>query len=151
MLAVPLVLAACGSGSKAAQTTSTTVRPTQKQFVAAANAVCERSDRRVFRLGRLSLAPAGWARTAAAAQVGVAEMAKLTAPNNERARFARLLTDGRRLVSGIERVHAALVKRNDLLAETLQLAATKTAAAIHRQAAVLGLTFCQQQLTRWPA
>jgi len=152
LLLVPVLLAACG-GTKSAETTTTVAkpRPTQKQFVSAANAVCIRSDRAVFRLGRLSLDPAGWGKTAAAARRGVADMRRLTPPVGKEAEFQRLVTLGSDLAVGIQKVHDALVKKDYAKARTVQLAATRDDTAIHRQAQKLGLTFCQQLLTNWPA
>ena len=152
LLLAPALLAACG-GSKAAETTTTTAkpRPTQKQFVSAANAVCIRSDRRVFRLGRLSFDPSGWAKTAAAARRGVADMKRLTPPAGKDPGFNRLLSLGGDLAEGIQEVHDALVKKDYPKARKAQLAATADDTAIHRQAQKLGLTFCQQLLTNWPA
>ena len=152
LLAVPLALAACGGGSKSAQTTTAAApRPTQKAFVSAANAVCVRSDRRIYRLGRLSLDPAGWGLTAAAARAGVADMRRLTAPVGKDAAFTRLVAEGRRLATGIQKVHDALAKKDYPAARKWQNDATIADTAIHRQAQKLCLTFCQQLLTNWPA
>jgi hypothetical protein len=151
LLLAPALLAACG-GTKAAVTTTTEKpRPTQKQFVSQANAVCIRSDRAVFRLGRLSLDPAGWAKTAAAARRGIADMKRLTPPAGKDEQFQRLLTLGGGLADGIQKVHDALVKKDYAKARDAQLVATRDDTAIHRQAQKLGLTFCQQLLTNWPA
>jgi len=152
LLLAPALLAACG-GTKAAETTTTAAkpRPTQKQFVSAGNAVCIRSDRRVFRLGRLSFDPAGWAKTAAVARRGVADMKRLTPPAGKDAGFQRLLRLGGDLAEGIQEVHDALAKKDYPKARKAQLAATADDTAIHRQAQKLGLTFCQQLLTNWPA
>jgi hypothetical protein len=147
---VPVVAAACG-GSKSASTTSAATRPTQQQFVTAANAVCMRSDRAVYKLGRLSLAPAGWAKTAAAARHAVADMKKVTPPAGKDAAFGQLLVEGQKLATGIQQVHDALVKKDYAKARTAQSAATAADTAIHHQAQKLGLTFCQQLLTNWPA
>jgi hypothetical protein len=48
-------------------------------------------------------------------------------------------------------VHDALVKKNYAKARSAQLKATSADTAIHKQAQKLGLTFCQQLLTNWPA
>jgi hypothetical protein len=149
-LAVPLVVAACG-GSKSPDSTPAANRPTQKQFVAAANAVCVRSDRAIYRLGRLTVAPAGWAKTAAAARRAVADMKKVTPSAGKDAAFQQLLAEGQKLATGIQQVHDALVKKNYAQARKAQTAATAADTAIHRQAQKLGLTFCQQLLTNWPA
>lgn len=152
LLLVPLLAVACG-GSKSDGTTTTTAaaRPTQKQFVSAANAVCVRSDRAIYRLGSLSLDPAGWAQTAAAARRAVADMRKVTPPADKEAGFRRLLDEGQKLAARIQQVHDALAKKSYAKARAAQLAATRSDTAIHRQAQKLGLTFCQQLLTNWPA
>jgi hypothetical protein len=150
-LAVPLAVAGCGSSSHKASTTTSAPRLTQTQFVSAGNAVCIKSDRRVFRLGRLSLLPDGWAKTAAAARVGVREMSVLHPPAAKQAGFDHMLALGNQLATGIEHVHDALVKKNYKAAQAEQLKATKADTAIHLQAKKLGLTFCQQLLTNWPA
>ena len=149
-LAVPLVVAACG-GSKSTDGTPVTNRPTQKQFVAAANAVCVRSDRAIYKLGRLTVAPAGWAKTAAAARRAVADMKKVTPSAGKDAAFQQLLAEGQKLATGIQQVHDALVKKDYAQARKAQTAATAADTAIHTQAQKLGLTFCQQLLTNWPA
>lgn len=147
LVLLPALLAACGGSSKPAAPP----RPTQKQFVSAANAVCVRSDRAVYKLGRLSLDPAGWGKTAAAARKAVADMKTVTPPAGKDAGFAALLAQGQKLADGIQQVHDALVKKDYATARAAQLAATKADTAIHRQAQKLGLTFCQQLLTNWPA
>jgi hypothetical protein len=148
---VPLLAAACG-GSKSTSTTSAAAkRPTQQQFVAAANAVCVRSDRAIYKLGRLSLAPAGWAKTAAAARRAVADMKKVTPPAGKDAAFRQLIAEGQKLATGIQQVHDALVTKDYAKARTAQNTATAADTAIHREAQKLGLTFCQQLLTNWPA
>jgi hypothetical protein len=150
LLLVPVLAVACGGGAKSTTTTAAK-RPTQQQFVSAANAVCVRSDRAIYKLGNLSLAPAGWGQTAAAARRAVADMKTLTPPAGKDAAFQRLLAEGQKLATGIQQVHDALVKKNYAAARTAQNAATTADTAIHRQAQKLGLTFCQQLLTNWPA
>jgi hypothetical protein len=150
LLLVPAVAAACGE-SESTTATAAKSRPTQQQFVSAANAVCVRSDRAIYRLGNLSLDPAGWARTAAAARHAVADMKKVTPSAGKDAAFQRLLAEGQKLADGIQQVHDALVKKNYRAARTAQNAATRVDTSIHRQAQKLGLTFCQQLLTNWPA
>lgn len=147
LLVLPLALVACG-GSKHADAPK---RPTQQQFVAAANAVCVRSDRAVYKLGRLSFDPAGWGKTAAAARAAIADMKSVTPPAGKDAAFKALLAQGQKLADGIQNVHDALVKKNFAKARAAQNAATAADTAIHRQAQKLGLTFCQQLLTNWPA
>ncbi len=151
-LLIPVLAAACG-GSKSTHTTTAadTGRTTQKQFVAAANAVCVRSDRAIYRLGSLSLDPTGWGETAAAARRAVADMKRVTPPAGKNAAFKLLLADGQQLAAGIQQVHDALAKKNYVKARAAQAASTAADTAIHRQAQKLGLTFCQQLLTNWPA
>lgn len=148
VLLVPVLAAGCGSSS---QRNAEPARLTQQQFVSAANAVCIKSDRRVFRLGRLSFLPSGWAATAVAARTGVAEMSVVRPPAQAEPGFQHMLSLGRQLAAGIQDVHDALAKKNYKAAQTAQLKATKADTAIHRQAKKLGLTFCQQLLTNWPA
>jgi hypothetical protein len=153
LLLVPVLAAACGGGGSTSgeTTTSAVKRPTQKQFVTAGNAVCIRSDRAVYRLGRLSLDPAGWGTTATAARRAVRDMKRLTPPAGKDAAFQRLLTLGGQLADNVQKVHDALVKEDLVAARKAQNAATTADTAIHRQAQKLGLTFCQQLLTNWPA
>ncbi|HEY8646255.1 MAG TPA: hypothetical protein VIL77_10285 [Gaiellaceae bacterium] len=151
LLVVPVLAAACGGSKPSTTTTAAKPRPTQQQFVSAANAVCVRSDRAIYKLGRLSLVPAGWAQTAAAARHAIADMKKVTPPAGKDAAFEQLLAEGTKLATGIQQVHDALVKKNYVKARTAQDAATKADTTIHRQAQKLGLTFCQQLLTNWPA
>ncbi len=148
VLLVPTL--ACGCGSSARKQAEPAPQ-TQQQFVSAANGVCIKSDRRVFRLGRLSLRPEGWAATAAAARTGVKEMSAVRAPTQSEAGFRHMLSLGKQLATGIQEVHDALAKQNYKAAQAAQLRATKADTAIHRQAKKLGLTFCQQLLTNWPA
>lgn len=153
LLLLPVLAAACGGSKSATEATTTTAKPlpTQQQFVSDANAVCVRSDRAIYKVGRLSLDPAGWGQTAAAARRAVADMKRVTPPAAKAAGFKRLLADGQRLATEIQNVHDALVKKNYLAARTAQNAATKVDTTIHREALKLGLTFCQQLLTNWPA
>jgi hypothetical protein len=159
LLAVP-ALAACGSSSDAksnppATTAATTVadeqRLTQEQFTSAGNLVCLQSDRRVYRLGALSRDPAGWAKTAKEARVGIAAMKKLHPPLADQAGFDHMLVLADRLATGIQQVHDALLKKNYAAARKAQFRAADADTAIHKQARRIGLTFCQQLLTNWPA
>jgi hypothetical protein len=149
LLIVPVLATGCGSSSPKQAATPT--RLTQAQFVAAANAVCIKSDKRVFQLGRLSLLPRPWGLTAVAAHEGVLEMSFLQPPAKSEAGFRHLLVLGRRLETGIEQVRDALAKKDYAAARDAQVRATRADTAIHLQAKKLGLTFCQQLLTNWPA
>jgi hypothetical protein len=151
LLTVPVLVTACGGSSSATKTTAPKPRPTQQQFVSAANAVCVRSDRAVYKIGSLSLDPAGWGQTAAAARRAVADMRTVTPPLAKEAGFNHLLAEGDKLATGIQQVHDALAKKNSSAARIAQNGATAADTAIHRQALKLGLTFCQQLLTNWPA
>jgi len=148
-----MLAVACGGGGSSSQKTTTAAvkRPTQKQFVSAANAVCIRSDRAVFRIGSLSLDPAGWAKTAAAARRAIADMQRVTPPAGKDADFERLIMLGRRLEQGVQKVHDALANQDLTAAQKAQKTATAADTKIHRQAQKLGLTFCEQLLTNWPA
>lgn len=146
---MPVVLTACGSGG--GEKPAETARLTQKQFVTQANQVCIDSDRRVFRLGDLSTDPDGWTKTAQAARTGISDMAKLRPPEARQAGFDAMLAQARKLADEIESVRDAL-KANDFpKARAAQTRATALDTAIKKQASRLGLTFCEQLLTNWPA
>jgi len=148
LVLVPLVVGACGGGSSKPKEPA---RLTQKQFVAAANRVCIDSDRRIFRIGALSTAPSGWARTAAAAKVAIADMAAVRPPLAARRGFDTMMREAAEVRRQIQLVHDALVAHKYADARTAQFAATDADSRIKRQAKKLGLTFCEQLLTNWPA
>lgn len=154
LLTVP-VLAGCGAApaakTTAASTHAPTARLTLKAFTTEGNLVCLRSDRRVYRLGTLSRNPVGWAKIAGAARLGIAEMKKLNPPLADAPRFHHLIVLAQRLAGEIADVHAALLSRSYTAARADQAAAKRVSTKIHAQAQKLGLTFCQQSLTNWPA
>jgi hypothetical protein len=78
-------------------------------------------------------------------------MKRVTPPADKDAGFKLLLTLGQELADNIQKVHDSLVKEDLIAARKAQSAATTEDTAIHRQAQKLGLTFCQQLLTNWPA
>lgn len=152
LLALPLALAGCGkSSSQPARGTSTVAAPSAADFVAAGNAVCKASDERIFKIGRLSRDPAGWKKTAVAARKGVVEMRRVKPPPARRAQFARMLRYANALSLTIQEIHLALVKHDVDTAAAGQFAAAQLQDEVHRVARALGLTFCQQALTNWPA
>ncbi|HEX6761226.1 MAG TPA: hypothetical protein VF094_00355 [Gaiellaceae bacterium] len=154
LLTVP-VLAGCGASPAAkappAATHHAAARLTLKAFTTEGNLVCLRSDRRVYRLGALSRNPVGWAKVAGAASLGIAEMKKLRPPLADQPRFHHLIVLAERLADEIVDVHGALVSRSYAAARNDQAAARILTTKIHAQAQKLGLTFCQQALTNWPA
>ena len=146
-----LTVVACG-GSKDVKTASTTTTSTTvPAFVSAANKVCQDTDQTIMSIGRLTRNPRGWARTAAAARAGVLAMRKITPPPNRTAAFNKLLRYANALALSMQEVHDALVKNNIDVAAAAQLAAGQIQDRVHSQARLLGLTFCQQPLTNWPA
>jgi len=146
LLLVPLLVSACGGSSGKAAGTNAVA-----QFVKAGNQVCIRSDRRIYRLGRLSTNPVGWAKTAVAARLGVAEMRALKPPADRAATFRLMLRYASALAAQIQIVHDQLASKNYDGAASAQLAANKLLDHVHAQAKLAGLTFCQQGLTDWPA
>jgi hypothetical protein len=150
LLAVPLAAAACGGSSKSAHTTTAQAHETQAEFVQAGNQVCIRSDRRVYRIGRLTRDPQGWAKTAAAGRVGLREMRSVTPSAESAAAYQLMLSYAQQLVAAIQRVHDNLVKKNYNTAISAQFAAARLQDKVHAQAKAAGLTFCQQSLTNWP-
>jgi hypothetical protein len=149
---VAFVTVGCGSSKPAATTISKQPpRLTQDRFVAAADEVCVASDRRIFKLGALSTAPAGWTKTVAAAGTALRQMATLRPPLPDAVGFGRLLTFGHQLRNEVQQVEHALVRKNLKAARRAQLAAKTAGSRIRAEAKALGLTFCEQPLTNWPA
>jgi hypothetical protein len=149
---VTLVTVACGS-SKPAAPPNPKKRPplTQKRFVAQADEVCVDSDRRIYRLGALSTAPGGWTKTMRAADLGLKQMAAIRPPLPDAVGFGRLLASGHRLRAAVQEVQHALVEKDLKAARRAQFTAKALGRAIHAEAGALGLTFCEQPATNWPA
>ena len=141
---------ACG-GSKNASTTSTSTAGSPAEFVSAGNKVCIAADRRIFKIGRLSRDPKGWARTAVAARTAVTEMKRIVPPPRRAAAFRLMIRYANALVLSIQEVHDSLVKSDLDTAAAAQFAAGKIQDKVHTAAKAVGLTFCQQPLTNWPA
>ncbi len=149
---VAFATAGCGSSKPAATTTrKEPPRLTQKRFAAAADEVCVDSDRRIYKLGALSTAPLGWTKTVAAATTALRQMEALRPPLPDAAGFRRLLSYGRQLRRDVQQVAQGLKAKNLTAARRAQVAAKAVAARIHVEAKALGLTFCEQPETNWPA
>ena len=144
-----LSVTACG-GSKATKTTTSTSTSVQA-FVAAGNKVCQDTDRQIMAIGRLSRNPRGWARTYEAAKAGVIAMRRVTPPPARARAFKLMLRYANALAITMQEVHEALAKNNIDVAAAAQITAGRIQDKVHQQAKVLGLTFCQQLLTNWPA
>ena len=152
---VPLSVAACGSDSKRTDSgtspTTTATAGGSQGYVAAGNQVCIASDKRIFKIGRLTRDPKGWGRTAASAREALAEMKQVRPPAERADAFRQMLRYGNALALSIQEVHDALVKKNYDTASAAQLAAGQLQDRVHTAAKAAGLTFCQQSLTNWPA
>jgi hypothetical protein len=144
-----LSVTACGSSKDARTTTAASTSP--QAFVAAANKVCQDTDKQIMAIGRLSRNPRGWARTYEAAKAGVIAMQKVTPPPNRARAFKLMLRYANALAITMQEVRNALVKNNIDVAAAAQIAAGRIQDKVHQQAKALGLTFCQQLLTNWPA
>ena len=144
-----LSVTACGSSKEAKTTTSTST--SGPAFVAAANKVCQDTDKQIMAIGRLSRNPRGWARTYEAAKAGVVAMRQVTPPPGRARAFSLMLRYANALAITMQEVHNALTKNNIDVAAAAQIAAGRIQDKVHQQAKVLGLTFCQQPLTNWPA
>jgi hypothetical protein len=145
-LVVPVLAAACGGSSASKEK-----RLTQEQFVEQANRVCIRSDRRVLQIGDLSTDPGGWAKTVDAAEKGIEEMANLRPPADRQQRFDRMLATARKLKTALTGVQKALTAGDVAKARQAQRRATNYDTSVKKRASRLGLTFCEQLLTNWPA
>jgi hypothetical protein len=155
LVLVPLSVAACGgSDSKRTGTgtsPTTTSGVSQQGYVAAGNQVCINSDKRIFKIGRLSRDPKGWGRTAASARQALVEMKRVRPPAERADAFRQMLRYGNALALSIQEVRDALVKKDYDTASAAQLAAAQIQDRVHTAAKAAGLTFCQQNLTNWPA
>jgi hypothetical protein len=152
LLAVPLVAAACGGGSASGTTTaSTTTAASEAEFVSAGNKICMSSDRRIFKIGRLTRDPKGWSLTAASARRAVREMRALKPPADRASAFNLMMRYANALSLTIQEVHALLVRKNIDAAAQATLAGGRLQNKVHEYAKAAGLTFCQQALTNWPA
>ncbi len=147
-----LSAASCG-GDGGGGTTAAKERPrlTQAQLVEQANQVCIRSDRRIYRIGSLGRDPLPWRKTRDAASTAIAEMKTLRPPAAKEKQFDQLVAAGQRLRTAIAQVHDALVAKTFDKAREAQGDAVREDATIKRLARSLGLTFCEQLLTNWPA
>ena len=153
LLLLAVAASACGGSAKESNTTtgsSTTSTTSSSDYVTAGNQVCIRSDRRIFKIGRLSRDPKGWQRTAAAGRVAIAEMQKVKPPADRAAAFRQMMRFANALTLSIQEVHDALVKSNFDVASAAQFAAGRLQDRVHTSAKAAGLTFCQQSLTNWP-
>jgi hypothetical protein len=150
-LLLPLALAACGGSGSSKGSTTTVAAPTPADFVDAGNAVCIASDKRIFKIGRLGRDPKGWNQTAEAAKTAVREMRTVTPPAAKKAAFNQMLHYANALALTIQEIHTALVKKDYDTAAAGQFAAAQLQDKVHQSARTTGLTFCQQQLTNWPA
>jgi hypothetical protein len=146
VLLVPVLLTGC-SGDKRQER----ARLTQAEFVQQANQVCIRSDRRVFRLGQLSTDPRGWDRTVKLAGSAIAEMSRLRPPEDRQKQFDTMLATAQKLKRQIAHVRDELKKKAYRQAQVAQYRATEYDTRIKKLAERLGLTFCEQLLTNWPA
>ena len=152
LLVFALAVTACG-GSKDAKTTTagTDTSAAMQAYVASGNKVCMDSDRRIFKLGRLTRNPNGWSKTAAAARLAIAEMHRVKPPPARAAAFQQMLRYANALALSVQEVHDALVKSDLDTATAAQFAAAQIQDRVHTAAKTAGLTFCQQALTNWPA
>lgn len=155
---VPLSVAACGSsdakrssGGSTSTAATTTAGESQVGYVGAGNQVCIDSDKRIFKIGRLSRDPKGWGDTAASARQALREMKQVHPPAARAAAFEQMIRYGNALALSIQEVHDALVKKDYDTASAAQLAAGQIQDRVHTAAKAAGLTFCQQNLTNWPA
>ena len=78
-------------------------------------------------------------------------MAKLRPPARRERGFEAMLATARKLETALADVTDALKARNYGKAQKAQGRATTFDTSVKKQASRLGLTFCEQLLTNWPA
>ena len=149
ILTASLLSAGCGGDSK--PKTAEQPRLSQREFVRQGNQVCIDSDRRVYRIGSLGPNPTGWRDTADAAKEGVRDMVALRPPLAKQKQFDTMIASARQLERAITEVYRGLLADNPTKARAAQARAVRADSVIKRQAHGLGLTFCEQLLTNWPA
>ena len=111
---------ACGSSKNAATTSTTDTRTSPQQFVAAANQVCIRSDKRIFKSADYSR-PEGLAANCERRTHGRGDIA----PPARAEAFRRMLRFGNALALSIQEVHDSLVKSDIDSAAAAQFAAAQ--------------------------
>ena len=144
-----VLLAGCGGDSK--PKAAEQPRLTQREFVRQGNQVCIDSDRRIYRIGSLGPNPTGWKDTSDAAKQGVREMLALRPPAAKQKQFNAMMTSARQLERAITGVYKGLLANNPQQAREAQAQAVRADSIVKRRAHGLGLTFCEQLLTNWPA
>ena len=72
-------------------------------------------------------------------------------PPARAAAYRQMLRFANALALSVQEVHDALVKSDLDTATAAQFAAAQIQDNVHTSAKAAGLTFCQQQLTNWPA
>ncbi len=151
LLLIVVAATSCGNSKDAKTTSTVSTADAMQQYIAAGNQVCIRSDKRIFKIGRLSREPKGWQKTATAAKTGVTEMRQVKPTKARAASFALMIHYANALALALQQVHDALVKPDLTTASAAQFAAVKIQDKVHEAAKAAGLTFCQQALTNWPA
>ena len=144
-----VVLAGCGGDSK--PNAAEQPRLTQREFVRQGNQVCIDSDRRIYRIGSLGPNPTGWKDTSKAAKQGIRDMLALRPPAAKQKQFDAMMESARELERAIEDVYKNLVANKPEPARAAQARAVRADSIVKRRAHGLGLTFCEQLLTNWPA
>jgi hypothetical protein len=144
-----LLLAGCGGDSE--PKTAEQPRLTQREFVRQGNQVCIDSDRRIYRIGSLGPDPSGWKDTSDAAKRGIRDMLALRPPAAKQKQFDAMMASARQLASAIDGVYKELSANNPGKAREAQARAVRADSIVKRRAHGLGLTFCEQLLTNWPA
>jgi hypothetical protein len=144
-----LLTAGCGGDSK--PEAAEQPRLTQREFVRQGNKVCIDSDRRVYRIGSLGPNPTGWRDTSKAAKQGIRDMLALRPPRAKRKQFDAMIASARQLERSVTEVYEGLRADNPGKARAAQARAVRADSIVKRHAHGLGLTFCEQLLTNWPA
>jgi len=146
-----VVLAGCGGDDDSKPPAAEQPRLTQREFVRQGNQVCIDSDRRIYRIGSLGPNPTGWKDTSAAAKQGVREMLAVRPPAAKQKQFDAMMASARQLERAITDVYKGLLADNPQKARAAQARAVRADSIVKRRAHGLGLTFCEQLLTNWPA
>ncbi len=153
LAAVALVIAGCGGSDKQAATTTTKVAPplTHKQLIARGNQVCIDTDRAVSKLGKPTRDTSYWDELIPLSNDALAQMQALRPAAKDKGAFDHMMSLARREVAAITAVRDAIGKKKLASAQTKLRAATALDTKVKFAARDVGLGFCSQLLSNWPA
>jgi hypothetical protein len=151
LAAAALVIAGCGGGDKKATTTTVAPPLTHKQLITRGNQICIDTDRAVQQLGKPTHDTTYWDKLIPLSKNALAQMNALRPGAKDKGAFDKLMRLARQEVATIGEIRAALAKKNLTQAGTKLEVATALDTKVKFAAKDVGLGFCSQLLSNWPA